>query len=274
MLKNIIFIFVITLLLLIYLKPGTIKTHKPLLLQPEHLITEASPVYKDIVNNINSQYSTIKNIIYPEVSINLEGIKLESKILYEKKLRFHMSNRSFLGKEADIGSNDEYFWFWSKRLDPPAIYYAKHSDLSQTRLKTPFHPLWMMEILGINPILGDYKIFQHQNNLAVVQRTISVMNEPVKRIYLINPEKMAILGHYIYDDKDQLVVSAEILDFYKIDKLYFPKLLLIKWPEEDVELTWKLNTPIINTTIDKDNWECQLLNKNKINLKGYLPILF
>ena len=30
------------------------------------------------------------------------------------------------GPEVDLGSNDELFWFWVRRNEPPAVYFARH----------------------------------------------------------------------------------------------------------------------------------------------------
>lgn len=263
-------VFLIAFFLCSYFHPKRPIVVKPLLLEPEHLVDESSPIFKEFVNNLNTKYDNIKNIIYADVSIKIDGINLDGQILYEKNNKFHMTNRSFFGKETDIGSNESYFWFWSKRLDPPAVYMAKHTDLNFTRLKTPFHPVWLMELLGINPILGDYQICRHKDKIAIIQDRTSAMGEAVKRIYLIDPDKTAIVGHYLYQSNGNLIVSAEILDFYEINNIYFPKLMCIKWPEENVELTWKLSVPFINKEINKSNWQCNL-NNRKIDLNGYTP---
>jgi hypothetical protein len=32
-----------------------------------------------------------------------------------------------------FGSNDNYFWFWSKRMDPPVLHYARHEELAKNQ---------------------------------------------------------------------------------------------------------------------------------------------
>ena len=31
----------------------------------------------------------------------------------------------------DIGMNQEHFWFWSKRMKPSSLYYAKNEDVGK-----------------------------------------------------------------------------------------------------------------------------------------------
>ncbi len=78
-----------------------------------------------------------------------DGIAVKSSISYEKSLNFRMINSSFFGKEVDVGSNEKEFWFWSKRMKPPALFHTIHDNLKNTNLKTPFHPLWIKEIIEI-----------------------------------------------------------------------------------------------------------------------------
>ena len=32
------------------------------------------------------------------------------------------------GPEVDLGSNDQFFWFWIKRSQPPAVYFCRHDQ--------------------------------------------------------------------------------------------------------------------------------------------------
>jgi hypothetical protein len=47
---------------------------------------------------------------------------LNGHLNYKKDNNFHMELFSFLSKEMEIGSNDIYFWFWSKNLSKSLFY--------------------------------------------------------------------------------------------------------------------------------------------------------
>ena len=36
------------------------------------------------------------------------------------------------GREIDLGSNDELFWFWIRRNDPPGVYYCRHAEFASS----------------------------------------------------------------------------------------------------------------------------------------------
>ena len=107
-----------------------------------------------IIEAINLKNSKIKTFYCDDIKIKAIKkltVNLKGKIYFEKDKNFRMFTSSILGKESDIGSNDNQFWFWSRKMNPPALHYAKYEDIYKTRLKTPFHPIWTIECLGILP---------------------------------------------------------------------------------------------------------------------------
>lgn len=275
MLKTIwsIFVFIFFLSFLIYLDLRP-KVKNIEIVQIPHVFTEIpqeTPSFdNELINHINSVNSKIKSIYYPKIIIRSGKIKLQSVFLYEKNKKFRMKNWSFLGLEADIGSNPDVFWFWSKRMEPSALFYSSHENLSKTRLKTPFHPEWMMETIGINEIeTKDLLVFDYKNYTCAAQsRMDSISGKPLTRIYLIDKDKKTFYGHYLFDRNQNLIVSFEVYDYYCINGIYFPKEIGINWNQESVKLNWQLEKPIINYKFNESNWVIPNMQP-KIDLNGY-----
>lgn len=275
MLKTIwsIFVFIFFLSFLIYLdlRPK-VKNIEIVQIPPVFTeIPQETPSFdNELINHINSVNSKINSIYYPKITIRSGNVKLQSIFLYEKNKNFRMKNWSFLGLEADVGSNSNVFWFWSKHMEPSALFYSHHKNLSKTRLKTLFHPEWMMETIGINEIetkglfVFDYKSY----TCAVQSRLNTITGEPLTRVYLIDKNKKAFYGHYLFDKLQNLIVSFEVYDYYLIDEVYFPKEVGIFWEQESIKLNWKLERPIINSKLDKNNWKVPNI-KPQIDLNGY-----
>jgi hypothetical protein len=230
----------------------------------------------ELINEVNQINSKIMNIYYPEIIIQSGNIKIESVFIYEKNKNFRMINWSIFGKESDIGSNNEYFWFWSKRMKPSALFYSKHENLSKTRLKTLFHPTWMMETIGIDKInLENSLVFNHESYIGIMQERMDVTNGlPVKRIYLIDKDKKACYGHYLFDEKNEPIVSFEVYDYHLLEgNIYVPKEIGIIWNKESIKLKWIMSKPIINSYLKSENWQIPEINP-KIDLNGYIPTTF
>ncbi len=56
------------------------------------------------------------------------------------------------GKIADIGSNDQGFWFWIKDNKDKAIYVCDHEHVNASPLAITLQPDWILEAMGLREI--------------------------------------------------------------------------------------------------------------------------
>ncbi len=56
---------------------------------------------------------------------------------------------------ANIGSNDEEFWFWVQNEEDPSIYWCKYDDLESSALAVTYQPDWIVESLGLRAITPE-----------------------------------------------------------------------------------------------------------------------
>ena len=197
---------------------------------------------------IESIYSTI-NVRLDERSIRLSGI-----IAYNKSKQFRMQINSFAGKEIDIGSNDHIFWLYSKRMSPPYLYYSRYEDMINTRLKPLFHPLWVIESLGLSDVSGTD--FQKMGNyIASVEQDADFIGQKIIKMTLIDPNKPAIIGHYLYDQNNNLIASSEVESFYRFGEAFIPKKIRLVWQQEKKSLTIDIENPSINKPLSVSLWQ-------------------
>ena len=168
-----------------------------------------------------------------------------------------MTYKSIFGLESDVGSNDEHFWFWSKRMKPRSVYYAVHEDLHRTRLKPPFNPLWIMESLSLGEIDTRNIITaeDENNNLIVFQDRISITGEKVTKSTLIDQKNKSIICHYIIRLDGTIAASTEITGFKKVDGVSIPTNILIIWHDENITMEWELSKSKVNQYISDEKWE-------------------
>ena len=57
--------------------------------------------------------------------------------------------------KADIGSNDEEFWFWVQSDEDRSIYWCNYDDLESSALAVTYQPDWIIEALGLKPITPE-----------------------------------------------------------------------------------------------------------------------
>lgn len=239
--KKYITLFILTLFLLIIFKKEPKKQN----------ITPQSNNIQNTINQVNKYNKSIKNFISDDVDIKITNnvFQLKGCILYEKNRNFRLLINSVAGKEIDIGSNDQYLWFWSKRIKPQALYYALHEDIYLTRLKTPFHPIWMMESLGLNEINLKTYYYNQQNNLIYLYYLeTNTLNEPVIRVIAIDSNVNKIIKQYVF----QRSIMICSVDISYINNL--PSEIKYKWYEENTSMTLVLNNVQKNMPINNVNW--------------------
>jgi hypothetical protein len=206
------------------------------------------------ISAINNKNNQIQNMT-SDVDIQISGIlfKLRANLAYEKDKKFRLLIKSIVGTESDIGSNNKLFWFWSKRMDKPYIYYAKHEDLFRVGLRNPFQPLWIMDSFGMSTLLtkGSYK--KLGNYLVIDEICLSTEGGKVARRTLIDPKLKLIVGQYLING-NQLIASSEILDYQKVDNKIIAKTIKMIWYEENIVIIWRFKNTKINVHIDNNMW--------------------
>jgi hypothetical protein len=159
-------------------------------------------------------------------------------IAYEKENNFKMICYSFLGKEIEIGSNKDFFWFWTRKEN--ILYYCKQGKINTTRLRKMFYPEILKSFLGID-----------ENYI--------IINNDLKKISILQDKK--IISHKLYQN-DNLILQCDVVDFYG----NLPRKIKLNWIEENIKQEWILSNIKINS--DFSDWEFPDY-KNKINLENY-----
>lgn len=277
MIKNFLILFIIVMSVItgyvVYLKtkPQPIGFINNNITLPERIKEpKQDEIGLQIINEINLKNKEIKNFTCKNIIVYTwyKGLrlKLDGSIDFEKPLNLKMDVKSIVGREFIMGSNDDEFWFCSRRLTPPSLYFAKHADYQKTRLKSAFNPLMIMDSLGFNEINVDKNVAVKQINddvakIALIEKTINSIGEPIGHITFIDKNNKRLLGHLVTDDKGSMIASSEILE-YKND---LPYQILYTWYEEDQAMLIELPDSEINTDMSKNNWT-RPHHKQEINM--------
>lgn len=220
----------------------------------------------DLINNINVNLSKIKTVSLEDINIKLQRVSIGGKLFYEKnnkKIRILIG--TFFGKELDIGANQEFFWFWSKRMNPSSLFYAKIQSASNTHLRPALSYDWVFKSFGFEEI--DPK------NAQII---LCNGNHAIKESLIINEEKFLcisiiykdlILGKHLYKEK-QLLASVEYDNFKNINGIKIPTHLDVFWYEEKIFMSWDINNIAINSDINIDVWSMPEYSP-KINIENF-----
>lgn len=220
-----------------------------------------------IIREINEKNSRIKNFVCERAIVYTwhKGLrlKLNGSVHFEKPMNLKMKVSSIVGEEFFMGSNNNEFWFWSRRLSPPALYHAKHSDYKKTRLKSAFNPLMVMDSFGFKDIFIGEGIAVKEvkegetTKIAIIEKTVNSIGQPIGHITFVDKANKRLLGHLVTDSKGEMIASSEILA-YQND---LPSQILYTWYEEDQAMLLELPGGKTNASISDDYWVRSKMNK-------------
>lgn len=185
-----------------------------------------------------------------------------SGTLYCQQPRNFRLRAKVVGKEvADIGSNDQEFWYWISEDKPPDLYHCSYSDLSRgVRLPFPVQPEWVMEALGMARYDTSRASFRADNftvetrgqTFELIEQTTSPQGQPVKKVtvfhnYTTSGSTPQITALRLYDQAGKLMCQATINDVRRDPSgAVVPYKVLFEWPEQKLKLRMALDGVVVN----------------------------
>ncbi len=215
----------------------------------------------EIVDKINEKTTKI-NSINSKLSIKQGVFSIKGFIAYEKTNNFKMICDSYFGKELEIGSNNDFLWFYTRKMKPKALYYCRLEEVEKTRLKAMFYPELLREFLGIHEIKKYIKIIK-KDEYYYVENNINVGKENFNKITIIKDNK--IIGYRLCKNY-KIILEVNIVEFQLKNTIEIPKIIKINYLEESINQEWTLEKTEINSNFSE--WDMPQY-KQKINLVDY-----
>ncbi|MCL2304142.1 MAG: hypothetical protein FWC43_02220 [Planctomycetaceae bacterium] len=227
---------------------------------PLPIVFATTPTLEQVKEEFNKRYANLQSLSTNTATFSASSFPISMKystIAYQKPKRLRVyGGASFgMGTEFDLGSNDELFWFWVKRSEPKAMYYANHREFagSATRSIIPIEPEWLIESFGIIELKeSDIHEGPRRDKSGNLQIT-SFLNTPrgrYSRIVTFNPQTGAILSYEIYAPNGQPFVGA-ILSDHQVDPIHgilYAKKIVITCPEANETISINLGNVSFNST--------------------------
>jgi hypothetical protein len=80
---------------------------------------------------------------------------VDGRLALERPRNFKLELYHIRSTIADIGSNDEKFWFWFQNRKDKSVYYCNYAELASTSLAVTYQPDWIVEAMGLKAITAD-----------------------------------------------------------------------------------------------------------------------
>jgi len=113
----------------------------------------AQPTLGQIIEAVHDNTRRVRTYMAPQATLAVPGVpKLSAQIACEPPRRFRLrAQTSVTGNELDLGSNDELFWLWVRRHEPPVLLFCRHDRYAESdaRRLLPLKADWLPELLGL-----------------------------------------------------------------------------------------------------------------------------
>jgi hypothetical protein len=214
-----------------------------------------SPTLDQVIQAVNRNNSQIQSFWTDRATLSGPGLPaLHSSLAFQrpKFFRLHASS-SLTGPEVDLGSNPDFFWFWVRRSEPPAVYFCRHDRFaaSPARHTIPIQPDWLIEALGvteIDPALPHQGPFPLPGDRLEIRTISETPDGPVTKVTVIDGLQGWILEQNIYNAQGCLLASAVASQHRRdpLSGLVMPGTVLINCPTAQFSMRIDLGPVQIN----------------------------
>jgi hypothetical protein len=215
-----------------------------------------TPTLSQVVEAVNRNNSRIQSFSTSRASISGGGFPtLRANIAFERPRRFRLkaAASSLTGAELDLGSNEELFWFWVRRNQPPAIYFCRHEQfaVSPARQMIPIEPSWLAEALGVaefDPALPHQGPSFLPNDRIRIDTIRDTPQGPTTKVTILDGSQGWILEQHWYDAQRRLAASS-VAGGHRQDPLsglVMPTFVHIRCPSSQMDMRIDLGNVEIN----------------------------
>jgi hypothetical protein len=224
---------------------------------PQVLVAGASR--EQIVAAINQNSARIQSITATGVSITIKdtlGLPiLSGNIAAERPRRFRLTAGTLAGHELDVGSNDELFWIWMRRGQPPAVHYCRHDQFANSSIRQimPIEPAWLLSALGLVDIdpasVYDGPFVRPRDGRVEIRSYLQTATERLPRVLVIDADQALVLEQYVYDVSGKTVLAVAVAEshrYYPEQQVAVPERLSISLPTAGLSFKVDLGPVTIN----------------------------
>lgn len=175
------------------------------------------PNMEDVIYTVNANTDRVEQLQTKNATLRVNGVAmpaLRMNMAYQRPRNFRLRAQlsQFTGRELDLGSNNELFWFWIRRAQQPGVYFARHDQFaaSPVRELIPVEPHRLPEALGLvrlDPSASHVGPTLREDLLEVRSRIPSPRGD-LTRVILLDSTYGWIVEQHYYDPNGQLLLSS------------------------------------------------------------------
>ncbi len=222
-----------------------------------------APSLADVVRVVNDNSGRVQSLYTTSATISSPLVpSLNAVVALDRPQKFRLrAETSFTGPEVDLGSNEELFWFWVRRNQPPALYFCRHEQFGASPLRKiiPVEPAWLIEALGL--VSFDPNV-QHEGPAPVgagrlrIQSPRPTLYGQLTKVTLIDESRAWVVEQHLYDERGELIASALTSEHRRdaATDVTLPRQIEIHWPASQLRMTIRVNQWQVNSLPGDSLW--------------------
>jgi hypothetical protein len=227
---------------------------------PNVRMTSGTPTQQELIAYLNENARRLQALESKEVTLDAyqgnQPIGLMGNLVCQKPRNFRLAARLAGAPMADLGSNQDEFWFWIGKSEPPYLYHCSHQDFAQgrSRLNFPFQPEWIMEALGMAEYDPSkrYQVGGTRTTAELIEQTTTSQGQPVRKIVQFQRTPLQVTQYILQDAKGKEICSAKITAVGRdpTSQAVYPRSIQLNWPADRPAESVRLHMRLAEVTIN------------------------
>jgi hypothetical protein len=222
---------------------------------PAPRVLPPNPTPEQVVQAVNQHSSQIQSFSSNSATLSGTGFPpIGANLAFQRPNFFRLrAGTGLLGAEVDLGSNDQLFWFWVKRNQPPGVYFCRHDQYagSRARQMMPIEPQWLIEALGVArfdpnlPHQGPFPVAGGRLQMRTIRET---PQGSITKVTVVDAASALVMEQQVLDPRGQLLASA-VTEGYRRDAysgLFMPQSVRINSPPNQFSMKLSLGNLEVN----------------------------
>jgi len=211
----------------------------------------AQPTLDQIIATVHDNTQRVRSYMAPQAVLIVPGVpRLSAQVACEPPRRFRLrAQTAVTGSELDIGSNDDLFWLWIRRHQPPVMLHCRHDRYEQStaRRLLPIRADWMPELLGLvnfRPEDRHEGPFPLPDGRLEIRSRIAASDGELLKSTILDGTTGLVVEQHLFTATGERLASCRTTR-HRVDPqsgAALPRFVEVSWPASGIEFQLELTT--------------------------------
>jgi hypothetical protein len=246
-----------------------------------------NPSPETVVAALNENANLVQSLQCLNVSVEgsrglgiIQRMEVPAKMVCQRPRSFRLQASMAGSPLADIGSNNDEFWFWMGKSEDPYVFHCTYEDFGAGRVQLdnfPFQPEWVMEVLGMGTYdtHKQYQLVAARNGtLELAEQTRGADGKAVRKVTVVQVvgSQYRVIGHKLLSANGRDLICSAMVQKLARDPAtgaIVPSCVQLSWEAQRMKMKLTLNDLQVNPQIAPEQAAVAFTRSNLRSLPGY-----